>query len=68
MSKAEVDISIKEHLKVCNTMRLIILEDMEEFELVKKINQREWRILDYEVDKKLDKFKKYGRWMSSIPE
>ena len=68
MSKSDVDQTIKQHLRVCNTFRLSILKDMEQFGLIKQINRQEFRNIEGNYEKELDNFKKYGKWVSSIPE
>ena len=68
MSKQSIDIVFKRWLRVPNVIRHFILEDMCALNLLQKINQREWKLLESNCYKELNNYKKYNKWITSLPD
>lgn len=49
-------------------IRSFIIEDMAELKLLQKINKRQILILNSDCYKDLNNYKKYNKWITSLPD
>lgn len=70
MSKSDIDPIFGRIIRIPNVMKLAILDDMESFNLIKKINKQKWKVLNYKCEKILNNMRKNNwRWKAepSVP-